>query len=70
AGPRWEPARGPAVPLAGARAAAVRAPSVREGLSINPGSRIVACAAADGGPDVEIAVMALDLRELLDALPR
>lgn len=70
AGPRWEPARGPAVPLAGARADAVRAPSVREGLSINPGSRIVACAAADGGPDVEIAVMALDLRELLDALPR
>ncbi|GAA0275392.1 hypothetical protein GCM10010302_11260 [Streptomyces polychromogenes] len=66
---RWEPGRGPAVPLAGAREGSVRAPSVREGLAINPGSRIVACAAADGGPDVEIAVMPPDLDELLAGLP-
>ncbi|MEU3408751.1 hypothetical protein ABZ766_33055 [Streptomyces sp. NPDC006670] len=67
--PRWQPGRGPAVLLAGAREGSVRAPSVREGLVINPGSRIVACAAADGGPDVEIAVMPPDLPELLAAVP-
>ncbi|MFG2622357.1 hypothetical protein ACGFXC_32525 [Streptomyces sp. NPDC048507] len=67
--PRWQPARGAAVPLAGARPGTVRPPSVREGVSINPGSRIVTCAAADGGPDIEVAVMALDLREFLDAVP-
>ncbi|KOU53468.1 hypothetical protein ADK55_15495 [Streptomyces sp. WM4235] len=67
--PRWEPQRGPVVELAGARATAVRAPSVKEGMSINPGSRIVTCA-RPGGADIEIAVMALDLREFLDAVPR
>ncbi|MFD8143894.1 hypothetical protein [Streptomyces sp. NPDC059708] len=66
---RWQPGRGPAVPLAGTRAGSVRAPSVREGLAINPGSRIVACAAADGGPDLELAVMPPDLPELLTAVP-
>ncbi|MFD9573456.1 hypothetical protein ACFWBI_26875 [Streptomyces sp. NPDC059982] len=67
--PRWQPGRGPAVPLAEARAGTVRLPSVREGISINPGSRIVTCAAADGGPDIEVAVMPLDLREFLEAVP-
>ncbi|MFB9587783.1 hypothetical protein [Streptomyces racemochromogenes] len=65
---RWQPGRGPAVSLAGARATAVRAPSVREGLFINPGSRIVACD-LEGGGTMEIAVMPLDLRELLEAVP-
>ncbi|MFD3549225.1 hypothetical protein ACFWUW_27085 [Streptomyces sp. NPDC058655] len=65
---RWVPGRGPAVPLPGGRATGVRVPSVREGLSINPGSRIVTCAYEDGGT-IEIAVMALDLRELLTAVP-
>ncbi|WP_329194869.1 MULTISPECIES: hypothetical protein [unclassified Streptomyces] len=65
---RWRPRRGPAVDLTGARATAVRPPSVREGLSINPGSRIVTCTPA-AGPAIEIAVMPLDLRELLAAVP-
>lgn len=65
---RWQPGRGPAVSLAGARATGVRAPSVREGISINPGSRIVACA-LEGGGTMEIAVMPLDLRGLLEAVP-
>ncbi|MEU6891960.1 hypothetical protein ABZ934_09170 [Streptomyces sp. NPDC046557] len=65
---RWLPRRGPAVDLTDARATAVRPPSVREGLSINPGSRIATCALPTG-PAVEIAVMALDLRELLAAVP-
>ncbi|MFJ3878110.1 hypothetical protein ACIPW5_11680 [Streptomyces sp. NPDC090077] len=66
---RWQPGRGPAVSLAGARATAVRMPSVREGISINPGSRIVACA-LEGGGTMEIAVMPLDLRGLLEAVPQ
>ncbi|MEV7547206.1 hypothetical protein [Streptomyces sp. NPDC089915] len=66
---RWEPGRGPAVPLAGTREGSVRTPSVREGLAINPGSRIVACTATDGGPDLELAVMPQDLPELLTAVP-
>ncbi|MBT2473005.1 hypothetical protein J7E97_35445 [Streptomyces sp. ISL-66] len=87
---RWVPRRGEPVLLAGARATGVRAPSVKEGLSINPGSRIVTCAYADAagaatgeasatgdvpvsagvgaGAAIEIAVMPLDLRELLAAL--
>ncbi|CAM5426683.1 hypothetical protein SAVIM338S_02400 [Streptomyces avidinii] len=99
---RWVPGRGAPVLLAGGRPTGVRAPSVKEGISINPGSRIVtyayaapapadaasggtsATAAADGadGADavtatdddaataaaIEIAVMPLDLRELLAAL--
>ncbi|WP_328925449.1 hypothetical protein OG429_12880 [Streptomyces sp. NBC_00190] len=64
---RWVPQRGEPVPLPGGRATAVRAPSVKEGMSINPGSRIVTCAYGGGG-SIEIAVMALDLRELLDAI--
>lgn len=79
---RWVPRRGEPVLLAGGRAAGVRAPSVKEGISINPGSRIVtfvyeasappespeAAAAAGIGAGIEIAVMPLDLRELLAAL--
>ncbi|MEU9302866.1 hypothetical protein [Streptomyces sp. NPDC048269] len=64
---RWVPQRGEPVPLPGARATGVRPPSMREGMSINPGSRIVTCAYAGGG-SIEIAVMALDLRELLAAI--
>lgn len=60
--------RGPAVDLTGARATAVRPPSVREGLSINPGSRIVTCA-LPAGPAIEIAVMSPHLGELLAAVP-
>lgn len=66
---RWIPVRGEPVPLPGGRATAVRVPSVKEGMSINPGSRIVTCA-YEGGGTIEIAVMALDLRELLEAVPQ
>lgn len=68
---RWVPSRGEPVELTGGRATAVRAPSVKEGISINPGSRIVTCAFDEGGGggDIEIAVMPLDLRELLAVLP-
>lgn len=66
---RWVPARGEPLPLPGGRATGVRAPSVKEGISINPGSRIVACA-YEGGGSMEIAVMPMDLRELLVALPQ
>lgn len=66
---RWTPSRGEPVPLPGGRSTAVRVPSVREGIAINPGSRIVTCAYADGGT-IEVAVMPLDLRELLAALPQ
>ncbi|MCX5378587.1 hypothetical protein [Streptomyces sp. NBC_00091] len=65
---RWQPGRGSLVPLGGALTTGVRVPSVREGISINPGSRIVTCVLADGGT-IEIAVMPLDLRELLEVLP-
>ncbi|MEU9032732.1 hypothetical protein [Streptomyces sp. NPDC048383] len=65
---RWEPRRGEAVPLSGARSTGVRVPTVREGIAINPGSRIVACA-LQGGGEIEIAVMPLDVRELLEAVP-
>ncbi|MEU9237773.1 hypothetical protein [Streptomyces subrutilus] len=66
---RWVPQRGEPVLLPGGRATGVRAPSVKEGMSINPGSRIVSCAYDDGGT-MEIAVMPLDLRELLAAVAR
>ncbi|MFD7259779.1 hypothetical protein [Streptomyces sp. NPDC059874] len=66
---RWVPRRGEPVPLPGGRATGLRAPSVREGLSINPGSRIVTCA-YEGGGTIDIAVMPLDLREVLAALPQ
>ncbi|WP_407839369.1 hypothetical protein ACE1OC_28265 [Streptomyces sp. DSM 116496] len=74
---RWVPGRGEPVALTGARATGVRAPSVKEGISINPGSRIVTCEFPEGSGDggdgaggaMEIAVMPLDLRELLAALP-
>ncbi|MGW5850281.1 hypothetical protein ACWFQ8_20420 [Streptomyces sp. NPDC055254] len=68
-GARWVPQRGEPLPLPGARATGVRVPSVREGMSINPGSRIVTCV-YDGGAGIEIAVMALDLREFLEAVPQ
>lgn len=78
---RWIPVRGEPVPLPNGRATAVRAPSVKEAMSINPGSRIVTCAygneaaGGDGPADgdaatIDIAVMALDLRDLLEAVPR
>ncbi|MFG2991319.1 hypothetical protein ACGFZK_18875 [Streptomyces sp. NPDC048257] len=66
---RWVPQRGEAVELPGGRATGVRMPSVKEGISINPGSRIVTCA-YDGGGSIEIAVMPLDVRELLVAVPQ
>ncbi|MBT2540447.1 hypothetical protein J7E99_06945 [Streptomyces sp. ISL-44] len=64
---RWVPQRGEPVPLPGGRATGVRVPSVKEGISINPGSRIVTCT-YEGGGSIEIAVMPLDLRELLEAV--
>ncbi|MFE2286095.1 hypothetical protein ACFXDJ_18230 [Streptomyces sp. NPDC059443] len=71
---RWEPGRGEPVLLTGGRATGVRAPSVREGIAINPGSRIatIAYAGAEGEVEVgiEIAVMPLDLRELLALVPQ
>ncbi|UQX00965.1 hypothetical protein [Streptomyces sp. RerS4] len=69
AGARWQPGRGPAVPLTAARATGLRVPTVREGISINPGSRIVTCA-LEGGDTMEIAVMPLDVSELLEIVPR
>ncbi|KMO94910.1 hypothetical protein [Streptomyces roseus] len=71
-GTRWVPRRGEPVPLPAGRATGVRAPSVKEAMAINPGSRIVACAYGAGGSggSIEIAVMPLDLRELLEAVPR
>lgn len=66
---RWVPGRGASVPLPGGRATGLRVPSVKEGLSINPGSRIVTCT-YEGGGSIEIAVMPLDVRELLAAVPQ
>ncbi|QES54504.1 hypothetical protein DEJ51_09855 [Streptomyces venezuelae] len=66
---RWVPQRGEPVVLPGGRATGIRVPSVKEGISINPGSRIVTCA-YDGGGSIEIAVMPLDVRELLEAVPQ
>ncbi|MEU6212508.1 hypothetical protein ABZ891_21725 [Streptomyces sp. NPDC047023] len=66
---RWVPGRGEPLSLPGARATGLRVPTVREGISINPGSRIVTCV-YDGGGSIEIAVMPLDVRELLEAVPR
>ncbi|WP_404960332.1 hypothetical protein [Streptomyces sp. 147326] len=66
---RWVPERGEPVPLPGGRATGVRVPSVKEGIVINPGSRIVTCT-YEGGGSIEIAVMPLDVRELLEAVPQ
>ncbi|MGW6980618.1 hypothetical protein ACWGE1_14405 [Streptomyces sp. NPDC054932] len=66
---RWVPQRGEPVELPGARATGIRVPSVKEGISINPGSRIVTCV-HEGGGSLEIAVMPLDVRELLEAVPQ
>ncbi|MFE0581498.1 MULTISPECIES: hypothetical protein [unclassified Streptomyces] len=66
---RWVPDRGEVVALPGGRATGLRAPSMKEGISIHPGSRIVTCC-YDGGGSIEIAVMPLDVRELLEALPQ
>ncbi|MET9691876.1 hypothetical protein ABZY81_25905 [Streptomyces sp. NPDC006514] len=66
---RWVPRRGESVALPGGRATGIRVPSVKEGISINPGSRIVTCA-YDGGGSIEIAVMPFDVRELLEAVPQ
>ncbi|MBP2036300.1 hypothetical protein [Streptomyces avidinii] len=72
---RWVPQRGEAVELPGGRATGVRMPSVKEGISIHPGSRIVTCSYdgdgdGDRGGSIEIAVMPLDVRELLAAVPQ
>lgn len=68
---RWVPQRGETVELPGGRATGVRMPSVKEGISIHPGSRIVTCAYdGDRGGSIEIAVMPLDVRELLAAVPQ
>ncbi|MFB7467192.1 hypothetical protein ACFCZ1_27460 [Streptomyces sp. NPDC056224] len=64
---RWVPRRGEPLPLPGGHVTGVRVPSLREGVSINPGSRIVRCT-YEGGGTIEIAVMPLDLRELLAAV--
>ncbi|MEU3482707.1 hypothetical protein ACI2LO_14930 [Streptomyces sp. NPDC033754] len=55
--PAWKPSRGkPEVALpADLRRTGTRSPSVREGMSINPGSRIVECTSS--GEAVLIAVM-------------
>ncbi|MEV0491687.1 hypothetical protein [Streptomyces atratus] len=45
---------------------AVRAVSTREGLVINPGSRVVECASSDGS--ALIAVMPMDLEQVTGAL--
>ncbi|MFJ3514665.1 MULTISPECIES: hypothetical protein [unclassified Streptomyces] len=66
---RWVPQRGEPVELPGGRATGVRVPSVKEGISINPSSRIVTCS-YEGGGSIEIAVMPLDVRELLEAVPQ
>ncbi|MGW6574872.1 hypothetical protein ACWGAN_22290 [Streptomyces sp. NPDC054945] len=66
---RWVPGRGAPVALPGARATGIRVPSMKEGISINPGSRIVTCS-YDGGGSIEIAVMPLDVRELLESVPQ
>ncbi|MFD7095831.1 hypothetical protein ACWGVR_37450 [Streptomyces xanthophaeus] len=66
---RWVPQRGEPVELPGGRATGVRVPTVKEGIAINPGSRIVTCAYGDGAA-MEIAVMPLDVRELLEAVPQ
>ncbi|MEY2233591.1 hypothetical protein [Streptomyces sp. BF23-19] len=66
---RWVPQRGEPVALPGGRATGIRVPSVKEGIVINPGSRIVTCA-YDGSGSIEIAVMPLDVRELLECVPQ
>jgi hypothetical protein len=50
----------------GLRRTGVRAPSVREGLTINPRSRIVECRSAEG--EVLIAVMPEDLEQVTEAV--
>ncbi|MFD6416082.1 hypothetical protein [Streptomyces sp. NPDC060194] len=68
---RWQPtpARGrPPVDLpADLRRTGVRSPSVREGISINPGSTIVECGSDEGA--VLIAVMPLDHAAVRRSLP-
>ncbi|MEU2241311.1 hypothetical protein ABZ572_18130 [Streptomyces sp. NPDC018338] len=66
--PAWKPSRGKAeVTLpADLRRTGTRSPSVREGMSINPGSRIVECASS--GEAVLIAVMPEDLDHVIKAL--
>ncbi|MCB5164188.1 hypothetical protein LG634_04970 [Streptomyces bambusae] len=49
------------------RRTGVRGPTVREGMSVNPGSRIVECGSAEG--PVLIAVMPGDLAAVLAAVP-
>lgn len=64
----WKPAFGSrevALP-GGLRRAGVRTPSLREAVSINPGSRIVRCVSSDG--EILIAVMPEDLDRVIKAL--
>lgn len=46
--------------------AGVRSPSLREGMTINPGSRIVTCESSGG--EVLIAVMPTELHQVTKAL--
>ncbi|MFF5448498.1 hypothetical protein [Streptomyces sp. NPDC012888] len=68
---RWTPSRGTPVPLPGLVHTQIRVPTVREGMAINPGSRIVRCEDPTGPETaaLEIAVMPLDLAELLRLVP-
>ncbi|MFE9045855.1 hypothetical protein ACFYOG_33770 [Streptomyces sp. NPDC007818] len=66
----WQPSwgrRSVALP-ADLRQAGVRSPSTREGMVINPGSRIVTCDSSDG--EVLIAVMPPELDHVIKALER
>jgi hypothetical protein len=49
----------------GLRRARVRAPSVREAVGVDPGSRIVPCVSADG--EIPIAVMPEELDHVIRA---
>ncbi|MFB9434607.1 hypothetical protein [Streptomyces showdoensis] len=64
----WKPSFGrkeTALP-ADLRQAELRSPSMREGMSINPASRIVECESSDG--KISIAVMPPDLDHVIKAL--
>ncbi|WP_424217485.1 hypothetical protein ACN20G_35560 (plasmid) [Streptomyces sp. BI20] len=68
---RWIPDRGPATDLPPQVHWDPRTPTVREGITINPGSRVLRCApAADPTTEQwELAVMPLDLRALTTLIP-
>ncbi|MER8042533.1 hypothetical protein [Streptomyces sp. NPDC094032] len=65
----WQPSSGKQeVPLpTDLRRTGLRPPTMREGMTINPSSRIVECQSSSDG-DILIAVMPLDLPHLTNAL--